>query len=83
MTGKKPLPTGIHEGISDVDYHADKTSLSSSGARTLARPGGPAKFATRNRTDDPLEVANEQEANKLMQMLNRWTPATEEKFRKG
>lgn len=44
MTGKKPLPTGIHEGISDVDYHADKTSLSSSGARTLARPGGPAKF---------------------------------------
>lgn len=42
-----------------------------------------AKFATRNRTGDPLEIANEQEANKLMQMLNRWTPATEEKFRKG
>lgn len=39
------LPLGIHAGIPDVVYHADTTSLSSSGAKTLAKPGGPVLFA--------------------------------------
>ena len=39
-----PTKDGIYEGISDAIYHGDKMSLSSSGARTLLRPGGPARF---------------------------------------
>ncbi|PZT94654.1 MAG: recE [Gordonia sp. (in: high G+C Gram-positive bacteria)] len=39
-----PSDPGIYEGLSDIAYHADRNSLSSSGARTLLEPGGPAKF---------------------------------------
>lgn len=39
-----PAEDGIYTGISDTDYHADPRSLSSSGARALLQPGGPAKF---------------------------------------
>ena len=39
-----PTEDGIYAGISDTDYHADPHSLSSSGARALLQPGGPAKF---------------------------------------
>lgn len=35
---------GLHTDLTNEDYHADKTSLSSSGARKLIQPGGPAKF---------------------------------------
>lgn len=39
-----PDKDGIYSGISDVAYHADKTSLSSSGARLILEEGGPAKL---------------------------------------
>lgn len=39
-----PTEPGIYDGISDLTYHADRGSLSSSGARKLLEPGGPAKF---------------------------------------
>lgn len=35
---------GLHTDLSNADYHADKTSLSSSGARKLLPPSVPAKF---------------------------------------
>lgn len=35
---------GIHTDLSNADYHADKTSLSSSGARKLLPPSTPAHF---------------------------------------
>lgn len=35
---------GLHTDLSNADYHADKTSLSSSGARKLLPPSCPAKF---------------------------------------
>ncbi|MGY4902523.1 PD-(D/E)XK nuclease-like domain-containing protein [Streptomyces sp. 900116325] len=35
---------GIHPDLSNADYHADKTSLSSSGARKLLPPSTPAAF---------------------------------------
>lgn len=35
---------GLHTDLSNEDYHADKTSLSSSGARKLLPPSCPAKF---------------------------------------
>lgn len=35
---------GLHEDLSNEAYHADKTSLSSSGARKLLPPSCPAKF---------------------------------------
>lgn len=46
---KKSKPTlprepGIYPGIPNSDYHADQDSLSSSGAKTLAKPGGAARF---------------------------------------
>lgn len=40
-----PTEDGIYPGIPDTVYHADHSSLSSSGARTLLKPGGPALFA--------------------------------------
>lgn len=39
-----PTTPGVYEGISDEVYHSDRNSLSSSGARKLLEPGGPAKF---------------------------------------
>jgi hypothetical protein len=39
-----PTEDGIYQGISDEEYHGDPDSLSSSGARALLQPGGPAKF---------------------------------------
>lgn len=41
---QSPTEPGIYDGISDLTYHADRNSLSSSGARALLEPGGPAKF---------------------------------------
>ncbi|MFD6113652.1 PD-(D/E)XK nuclease-like domain-containing protein [Streptomyces yangpuensis] len=42
---------GLHPDLSNSDYHADKTSLSSSGARKLLPPSTPAKF--RHEQDNP------------------------------
>lgn len=42
---------GLHTDLSNEDYHADKTSLSSSGARKLLPPSCPAKF--RYEQDNP------------------------------
>ncbi|MET9909759.1 PD-(D/E)XK nuclease-like domain-containing protein [Streptomyces sp. NPDC006476] len=42
---------GLHTDMSNEDYHADKTSLSSSGARKLLPPSCPAKF--RYEQDNP------------------------------
>lgn len=42
---------GLHEDLSNADYHADKTSLSSSGARKLLPPSTPATF--RYEQDNP------------------------------
>ncbi|WP_145503203.1 PD-(D/E)XK nuclease-like domain-containing protein [Streptomyces sp. CFMR 7] len=42
---------GIHTDLSNTDYHADKTSLSSSGARKLLAPSTPAHF--RYEQDNP------------------------------
>jgi hypothetical protein len=42
---------GLHTDLSNEAYHADKTSLSSSGARKLLEPAGPAKF--RYEQDNP------------------------------
>lgn len=39
-----PPEDGIYSGISDIDYHADHDSLSSSGARALLAPNAPAIF---------------------------------------
>lgn len=39
-----PASPGIYAGIPNSDYHADQNSLSSSGAKTLAKPGGAARF---------------------------------------
>lgn len=39
-----PTEDGIYGDIPDTVYHADPHSLSSSGARALLKPGGPAKF---------------------------------------
>ncbi|MFF8100094.1 PD-(D/E)XK nuclease-like domain-containing protein [Streptomyces sp. NPDC016640] len=42
---------GLHTDLSNEDYHADRTSLSSSGARKLLPPSCPAKF--RYEQDNP------------------------------
>lgn len=42
---------GIHADLSNTDYHADKTSLSSSGARKILAPSTPAHF--RYEQDNP------------------------------
>lgn len=42
---------GMHDDLSNESYHADKTSLSSSGARKLLPPSCPAKF--RYEQDNP------------------------------
>ena len=39
-----PAEDGIYGDVPDTAYHADPHSLSSSGARALLQPGGPAKF---------------------------------------
>jgi len=39
-----PEDDGVYSGISDIDYHADHLSLSSSGARALIPPSAPAIF---------------------------------------
>lgn len=45
MTLTIEAPTlGLHPDLPNSDYHADKTSLSSSGARKLLPPSTPAKF---------------------------------------
>ena len=41
---KLPPDPGIDSNIPNSEYHADPNSLSSSGAKLLAMPGGPAKF---------------------------------------
>ena len=46
-----PTDDGIYPSISDVKYHADRRSLSSSGASILLKPGGPARF--REAMDNP------------------------------
>lgn len=46
-----PTEPGIYDGIPDAVYHADRGSLSSSGARKLAEPGCPALF--RYEQDNP------------------------------
>lgn len=43
-TTVEPPALGLHADLSNSDYHADKTSLSSSGARKLLPPSCPAKF---------------------------------------
>jgi hypothetical protein len=43
-TTTEPPALGLHTDLSNEDYHADKTSLSSSGARKLLPPSCPAKF---------------------------------------
>lgn len=48
-----PDDDGIYSGISDTDYHADRGSLSSSGARKLLPPSCPALF--RHAMDNPQE----------------------------
>lgn len=40
----EPPALGLHTDLSNEDYHADKTSLSSSGARKLLPPSTPAHF---------------------------------------
>lgn len=42
-----PAEDGIYTDITDELYHSDRGSLSSSGARLLLEPGGPAVFAHR------------------------------------
>lgn len=39
-----PELPGLYDDIPDEVYHGDRSSLSSSGARTLLKPGGPAIF---------------------------------------
>jgi len=47
----EPPALGLHTDLSNESYHADKTSLSSSGARKLLPPSCPAKF--RYEQDNP------------------------------
>ncbi|OZF05222.1 hypothetical protein CH302_00945 [Rhodococcus sp. 15-2388-1-1a] len=35
---------GVYKGISDIEYHSDRSTLSSSGARRLLAPSTPAEF---------------------------------------
>lgn len=46
-----PAEDGVYSGITDVEYHADRGSLSSSGARDLLDPSCPAIF--RHEQDQP------------------------------
>ncbi|MCR8897268.1 PD-(D/E)XK nuclease-like domain-containing protein [Gordonia sp. GONU] len=39
-----PAEDGIYAGLSDELYHSDRDSLSSTGAKTILEPGGPAKL---------------------------------------
>jgi hypothetical protein len=47
----EPPALGLHDDLSNADYHADKTSLSSSGARKILPPSTPAAF--RYEQDNP------------------------------
>ena len=47
-----PTEPGVYDGIPDTVYHADRNSLSSSGARALLPPSSPAKF--RYNQDHPV-----------------------------
>jgi len=49
-----PLPPGIHDGIPEDDYHADRSALSVSSAKWLLPPSTPAVF--RWRRDHPDEI---------------------------
>lgn len=52
MTTTSEAPAlGLHPDLPNSEYHADKTSLSSSGARKLLPPSTPAKF--RHEQDNP------------------------------
>lgn len=44
-----PAEDGVYSGITDVEYHADTSSLSSSGARALLAPSSPEIFAFERR----------------------------------
>lgn len=44
-----PKLDGVYSGITDIDYHADHLSLSSSGARALLPPSSPEIFAFQRR----------------------------------
>ena len=46
-----PTEPGVYDGITDEVYHADRNSLSSTGARKLLAPSCPAKF--RHEQDNP------------------------------
>lgn len=48
---------GVYAGISDIEYHADRSALSSSGARLLLPPSTPAIF--RDRMDNPPKIKPE------------------------
>jgi len=50
-TVTEPPALGLHDDLTNAAYHADKTSLSSSGARKLLPPSCPAKF--RYEQDNP------------------------------
>jgi hypothetical protein len=51
LAAVEPPALGLHTDLSNESYHADKTSLSSSGARKLLPPSCPAKF--RYEQDNP------------------------------
>lgn len=54
-----PILPGVYEGISDRSYHRDDSSLSSSGARKLLKPGGPAKFKHGSREEsDAFDIGH-------------------------
>lgn len=46
-----PAEDGMFSAVEEADYHADRESISVSGAKILVQPGGPAKF--RERMDNP------------------------------
>lgn len=53
MTDNKPIKPGVYTGMSDVEYHGDKSSLSSSGVKLFTRPGGAALF--KYQRDNPVD----------------------------
>lgn len=46
-----PTDDGIYDGIDENTYHSDRDSLSSTGAKTILEPGGPAKLRYAPRKD--------------------------------
>lgn len=49
--GEAPTQPGLYGRVPEVIYHGDRASLSSTGARKLLEPGGPAKFVGEARRD--------------------------------